>query len=182
LLTSAERIQYDGFLRRQDNSKAIKALAATGKSIKEITRSTGRSRKLVRSVLRGGDGDVFRGRIRMLETHTPMLRAEWAAGCHNGAELWRRLCDSGFRGLPRVVAEWATRQSRNEKAGIELSRAAPPARFLSRLMTTRRDALSKANAIMVAAIEIGVPTLAAARDMMEQFHRIFRTRDTHALA
>jgi hypothetical protein len=81
-----------------------------------------------------------------------------------------------------VVAEWATRQSRNEKAGIELSRAAPPARFLSRLMTTRRDALSKANAIMVAAIEIGVPTLAAARDMMEQFHRIFRTRDTHALA
>ncbi len=49
-------------------------------------------------------------------------------------------------------------------------------------MTTRRDALSKANAIMVAAIEIGVPTLAAARDMMEQFHRIFRTRDTHALA
>jgi len=182
LLTSAERIQYDGFLRRQDNSKAIKALAATGKSIKEITRSTGRSRKLVRSVLRGGDGDVFRSRIRMLETYTPMLRAEWEAGCHNGAELWRRLSDNGFRGGLRVVAEWATRQRRTEKAGIELAQTAPPARLLSRLMSTRRDALSKADAIMVAAIEIGVPKLAAARDMMERFHHIFRTRDTDALA
>ena len=65
---------------------------------------------------------------------------------------------------------------------MELSRTALPARLLSKLMTTRRDALSKADAVTVAAIEIGVTTLAAARDMMEQFHRIFRTRDTDALA
>ena len=181
LLTSAERIQYDGFQRRQDNSQAIKALAAAGRSIKEITRATGRSRKLVRSVLRGGDGDVFRCRIRMLELHTPMLRAEWEAGCRNGAELWRRLCDNGFRGGLRVVTEWATRQRRSEKAGVELSRAVPPARVLSRLMTTRRDDLSKADAVTVAAIETGVPTLAAARDLMERFHRMFRVRDTDAL-
>ena len=63
LLTCVERIQYEGFLRRQEDSRGIKALAETGKSIKEITRSMGRSRKLVRSVLRGGDGDVFRCRL-----------------------------------------------------------------------------------------------------------------------
>ena len=182
LLTSAEHIQYDGFQRRQDSSQAIKALAASGKSIKEITRSTGRSRKLVRTVLRGGDGDVFRCRIRMLEPHTPMLRAAWEAGCRNGAELWRRLCDNGFNVGLRVVTEWATRQRRSEKAGAELSRAAPPARLLSRLMTARRDDLSKADAVTVAAIERGVPTLAAARDLMERFHRMFRVRDTEALA
>ena len=182
LLTSAERIQYDGFQRRQDSSQAIKALAASGKSIKDITRSTGRSCKLVRSVLRGGDGDVFRCRIRMLESHTPMLRAAWEAGCRNGAELWRRLCDCGFKGGLRVVTEWATRQRRSEKAAVELSRTAPPARVLSRLMTARRDDLSKADAVTVAAIERGVPTLAAARDLMERFHRMFRVRDTEALA
>ena len=182
LLTSAERIQYSGFQRRQDNSQTIKALAAAGRSIKEITRSTGRSRKLVRNVLRGGDGDVFRCRIRVLEPHTPMLRAEWEAGCRNRAELWRRLCDSGFRGGLRVVTEWATRQRRSETAGLELSRTAPPAPVLSRLMTTRRDDLSKADAVTVAAIETGVPTLATARDLMERFHRIFRVRDTDALA
>jgi transposase len=181
LLTSAERIQYDGFQRRQENSHAIQALAAAGKSIEEITRNTGRSRKLVRSVLRGGDGDVFRGRIKMLEPHTPMLRAEWEAGCRSGAELWRRLCDAGFRGDLRVVGEWATRQRRSEKAGAELSRSAPSARVLSRLMTAKRDNLSKADAIMVAAIETGVPTLAAARDLMERFHRMFRLRDANSL-
>ena len=118
----------------------------------------------------------------MLEPHTPMLRAEWKAGCRNGAELWRRLCASGFRGGLRVVTEWATRQRRNETAGVELSRTPPPARVLSRLMTTRRDDLSKADAVTVAAIETGVPTLATARNLMERFHRMFRVRDTDALA
>ena len=109
LLTCAERIQYEGFLRRQDDSQGIKALAEASKSIKEITRSTGRSRKLVRSVLRGGDGDVFRCRQSMLEPHVAKLRAKWDAGCRKGAELWRRLCAVGFRGRLRMVTEWTTR-------------------------------------------------------------------------
>jgi transposase len=66
LLTSAERIQHDGFLRRQESNKIVKDLAKAGVSIKEITRQTGRSRKLVRSVLRGTDGDVFRCRANTL--------------------------------------------------------------------------------------------------------------------
>ncbi len=98
LLTCAERIQYEGFLRRQEDSKGIKALAAAGKSMREITRLTRRSRKLVRSVLRGGDGDVFRCRQSMLEPYIGTLRAEWEADCRNGAELWRRLRAAGFRG------------------------------------------------------------------------------------
>jgi transposase len=164
------------------SSQAIKALATSGKSIKEITRDTGHSRKLVRSVVRGRDDDVFRCRIRVLHRHVPRLRAEWEAGCRNGAELWRRLCARGFTGEVRVVTEWVTRQRRSEKAGVELSRTAPPARLLSRLMSTRRDDLTKADAVTVAAIETGVPTLAAARDLMEQFHRMFRARDADALA
>jgi transposase len=44
LLTCAERLQYEGFLRRQDDSQAIKRLAKAGQSIKAITRQTGRSR------------------------------------------------------------------------------------------------------------------------------------------
>ena len=182
LLTCAERIQYDGFLRRQDSHRAIKVLAQAGTPIKEITRRTGRSRKLVRSVLRGGDGDVFRSRASVLEPHVPKLRAEWEAGCRNGAELWRRLCVGGFNGGLRVVTEWATRQRRSEKAGFAFTRITPPARLLSRLMTTRREHLSNVDAITVAAIETGVPALAAARDLMERFHRMLRSRDIEALA
>ena len=93
LPTFAERVQYDGFRRRQDSSQAIKAPTSPRKSIKVITGSASRGRKLVRSVPRGGDGDVFRCRIRMLEPHTPKLRAEWEASLRNGAEPWRRVCN-----------------------------------------------------------------------------------------
>ena len=181
LLTCAERIQYEGFLRRQEDSQGIKALAEAGKSIKEITRSTGRSRKLVRSVLRGGDGDVFRCRQSMLELHIAKLRAEWDGGCRSGTELWRRLCAAGFRGGLRVVTEWATRQRRSEKADVQMARKAPPARLLCRLMTTQRERLPKTDAVTVAAIETGVPPLAIARDLMERFHRMLRARDIGAL-
>ncbi len=181
VLTCAERLQYDGFLRRQESGQTIKALAQAGTSIKEITRRTGRSRKLVRGVLRGGDGDVFRCRTSVLEPHLVKLGTEWEAGCRTSAELWRRLRTSGFRGSLRVVTEWATRRRRSEKAGLALTRTAPPARLLSRLLTTQRDHLSKTDAVTVAAVETGVPALAVARGLMERFHRMLRARDTDAL-
>jgi transposase len=125
---------------------------------------------------------VFRCRTRVLQPYLARLGTEWESGCRNGAELWRRLRADGFRGGLRVVTEWTTRQRRNEKAGLTLARTAPPARLVSRLMTTRRDHLSKTEAVTVAAIEFGVPALGAARDLMERFHRMLRSRDTGALA
>jgi transposase len=181
LLTCAERIQHDGFLRRQESNKIIKGLTKAGVSIKEITRRTGRSRKLIRSVVRGADGDVFRCRSNTLEAHLTQLGAEWDAGCHNGAELWRRLRGGGFRGGLRVVTEWTTRRRRSERAALGRPGVAPPARQLSHLMTTHREQLTKAEAVTVAAIETGVPALATARTVLDRFHRMLRIRDAAAL-
>jgi transposase len=131
LLTCAERLQHDGYLRREEAYGIIRRLAKAGTPIKEIVRRTGRSRKLVRDIVRGGGGDVFRCRSNTLEPHLAWLDAEWAAGCRNGAELWRRLRSSGFRGSSRVVAEWATRRRRSENAGRDTLRKVPLARLLS---------------------------------------------------
>ncbi len=54
LLTRAERIQHDGYLRRERTNAAIVALAKGGLAIRAIVRRTGCSRKTVRQVLRGG--------------------------------------------------------------------------------------------------------------------------------
>jgi len=91
LLTCAERLQYQGYLRRKETNAAIMGLVRNGFPLKEIVRRTGHSRKLVRQVSRGESTDVFRTRQSTLDAHLPFLDAQWSKGCRNGAELWRRL-------------------------------------------------------------------------------------------
>ncbi len=73
LLTAAERIQYEGYLRREETNAAIFELSKGGATIKEIVRRTGFSRGLVRKVLRGQRTDVFRIRESSLEGYLPWL-------------------------------------------------------------------------------------------------------------
>ena len=176
LLTCAERLQYEGYLRREETIATILALAKDGTAIKQIVRKTGHSRNRVRQVLRGDRGDVFRTRQSSLDAHLPLLDAQWAGGCRNGAKLWRRLKLDGFRGSQRVVSEWATRRRRSEKASDQQLQKVPSARTIARLMTSARDHMSKADTVTIAAIEAGVPTLVAARTLTDRFHTMIRNR------
>jgi transposase len=176
LLTTAERLQYEGYLRREDTNSAILALAKQCVPIKQIVKRTGHSRKLVRRVIRGERTDVFRTRQSSLEAHLPLLDEQWAAGCHNGTELWRRLKANGFRGSLRVVSEWTTRRRRAETVTDQQLQRVPSARVIARLMTTGRDHLSKADTLTLAAIEGGVPTLLEARTLLDRFHAMVRRK------
>ena len=176
LLTAAERIQYEGYLRREEANAAILRLSKERTPIKEIARRTGHSRGLVRAVLRGRHSDVFRVRESSLDPHLPWLDGQWAAGHRNGAELWRRLTTQGFRGSLRVVTEWATRRRRAEKADAQNLQRIPSARTIARLMTVGRDTLSKSDTVTVAAIEDGVPLLVQARQIIAAFHAMIRKK------
>ena len=67
LLTAAERLQHEGFVRREETTRQILALKGAGHSMKEIVRGTRHSRKLVRQAVRGIQGDVFRVRQSPLD-------------------------------------------------------------------------------------------------------------------
>jgi transposase len=176
LLTAAEHLQYEGFLRREETNAAILALSKSGLPIKQIVRQTGHSRRMVRQVIRGERTDVFRTRQSSLDLHLPWLDDQWASGCRSGAELWRRLTARGFRGSLRVVTEWATRRRRAEKADAQNLRRIPSARTIARLMTIGRDLLTKAETVTVAAIEAGIPTLVEAREIIAEFHLMIRRK------
>lgn len=79
LLTAAERLQYDGYLRREEGNAIILRLAEEHVPIKEIVRRTGHSRGLVRKVLRGQRSDIFRVRESSLELYLPWLRVSATA-------------------------------------------------------------------------------------------------------
>jgi transposase len=176
LLTCAERIQYDGYLHREETNAAILALSKGGLPIKRIARQTGYARQTIRRVIRGERSDVFRIRQSSLEPYLPWLDDQWTAGCRNAAGLWRRLQSQGFRGSARVVAEWATRRRRSEYADAESLQRLPSARTLARLMTNGRDTLSKVDTVTVAAIETGVPALVEAREIIASFHQMLRRK------
>jgi transposase len=176
LLTCAEKLQYEGYLRREETNAAILKLAKEGVPLKQIVRQLGCSRKLVRQAVRGGTGDVFRTRESTLDAHLPFLNAQWEDGCRNGAELWRRLKATGFRGSLRVVSEWTSRRRRAEKAADPKLQKVPSAKTIARMMTIARDQLSEADSVIVAAVEAGAPALAEARKLVDRFHAMIRRK------
>jgi transposase len=181
LLTSAERLQYEGYLRREETNASVMSLFKEGIPIKRIVKRTGLSRDTVRSIVRGQRSDVFRTRQSSLEERLPWLDAQWDAGKRNAAALWRAMRMQGFRGSMRVVSEWATRRRRAEKADAETLTRVPSARTIARLMTGGRDRLSKAETVIVAAIEQGLPQLVSARELIADFHQMIRTRTIAAM-
>jgi transposase len=176
LLTAAEKLQYEGYLRREETNAATLAMDKEGATIKEIVRRTRYSRGLVRRVLRGQRSDVFRVRSSSLEAYLPWLDGQWAAGRRNGSELWRSLRRQGFRGCLRVVSEWSGRRRRSEKMDAGALSRTPSARTIARLMTIGRDRLSKAETVTVAAIESGVNLLVEAREIVADFQAMIRRK------
>jgi transposase len=181
LLTCAERLRYEGYLRREEINAAVIALSNDGASIKQIVRRTGYSRGLVRQITGGHRTDVFRVRLSSPDAYVPWLDAQWTEGHRKWAELWRRTKARGFHGSPRVVREWATRRRRAENAPDQSLGKPSSARIIARLMTMARDHLSKADSITVAAVEAGTLALVEARELVARFQTMIRTKTEAAL-
>jgi len=182
LLTAVERRQLESAKRRDDENASVLALARAGVALKEIRRRTGLSRGTIRRIVRGERDDVFRPRQSSLAPYERMLEDLWAEGCHNGADLHRRLRAAGFKGSLRVVTEWATRRRQDVAAADrQVSRKGPSARTVAKIMTTHRNGDSAQQIMLLAMIAQAAPEIVTARDQLDGFHAMVRERKTEAL-
>jgi hypothetical protein len=112
LLTAAERIQYEGYLRREEANAAILRLRAGGIPIKGMVRRTGHSRGLVRKVLRGQRTDLSRPG-----------KARWRSTCRGSKSNGRRdratapSCGVGSEGTAFVDPCGSSRSGQPAAAG-----------------------------------------------------------------
>jgi Transposase len=67
ILSAVERLQYEGYLRREETSTAILKRAKSGLAIREIERRTGHGRGDVRAMIRGQRFEASRTRDSSLE-------------------------------------------------------------------------------------------------------------------
>lgn len=131
--------------------------------------------------MRGQRLDVFRIRPSSLNSWLPWLNARWEEGARNALALWREMKAKGFRGQSGVISQWAQRRRLAEKANrIGLART-PSARVIARLMTTARNDLAKAEAILVAATEGNVPELVVARSVIGDIQSMIRLKNARKL-
>ena len=191
-MTSAQRLQYEGWQRRVQVHDEVMRLHQQGIPIRHIARDLALSRNTVRRWVRGEQPELHRPRMHSLDPWRSALERRWAEGCRNGARLWRDLRDAGFKGGMRVVTEWANRQrllepERQFGAAPALTPqrlrqpAAYPARRVARMLTADLPSLAEPDRAYVERLLGLSPALAAARDLALRFGALVRACSVDAL-
>ncbi len=191
-MTSAQRLQYEGWQRRVQVHGEVMRLHRQGVPIRHIARDLALSRNTVRRWVRGELPELHRPRTHSLDPWRAVLERRWAEGCRNGARLWRDLRDAGFKGGMRVVTEWASRQrlaAPEQQPGLAPASAvrpptwpaAYPVRWVARMLTADLAVLAEPDRGYVERLLALSPALATVRDLAQRFGAMVRTRSLDAL-
>lgn len=185
-MTSAQRLQWQGWQRRIQTHAEIMRLHQQGVPVRHIARDLALSRNTVRRWIRGEQPELHRPRLHSLDPWRAVLEQRWAEGCRNGAQLWRELRDAGFAGGLRVVTEWASRQRlaalATEPAAATTSRTASyPARRVARMLTAGLPLPEPERTYIQRLLELS-PALAAVRDLAFRFGALVRAHTADALS
>jgi len=173
-MTSARRLQYEGWQRRVQVHGEVMRLHRQGVPIRHIARDLAVSRNTVRRWVRGEQPELHRPRMHSIDPWRAVLERRWTEGCRNGAQLWRDLHDAGFKGGMRVVAEWANRHRLAElvrqPGPADVPAVQPPsqpttypARRVARMLTVDMAALAEPDRAYVERLLALSPALATVR-------------------
>jgi transposase len=116
----AERVRLQRRAVRLAHYQQVLGLREQGLTLRTIADRLGLSQRTVNRFVAAG---TFPERQRrhakkpgLLSAHTAYLERRWAAGCHNGTQLWRELCDQGFQGSLSLVLNYVAQLRHGDPA------------------------------------------------------------------
>jgi len=191
-MTSAQRLQWQGWQRRVQVHADVMRLRQQGVPVRHIARDLALSRNTVRRWARGEQLELHRPRMHSLDPWRAVLQRRWTEGCRNGAQLWRELRDAGFKGGMRVVTEWANRQRLADPEQLpgpaDVQAVQPPARptayparRMARMLTADTTALAEPDRAYVGRLLAASPALAMVRNLAQRFGALVRAHAADAL-
>ena len=169
--------------RRLARYQAMMEQIRQGVSKSEAARNCGLGRRTVRRWISAAGFPERKHPYRptMVDQHREYLEQRWEQGCHNAAQLWREICDRGFKGQAPIVRTWihkhySSRNSnkRQQPSSSTLSRASPR-QTAWLLLKDPEDAQPYLDELRRKS-----PEIASAATLAREFCRIIRERDAAA--
>ena len=183
-VTADQCLQQERRLRRVARYEEILALHAQGHGIREIGRLLGIARHTVRRFLRTEgypERQPRRPCTAQIAPFDPYLRARWAEGCQNAAQLWREIWLQGFAGgrtsVKDYVRSWRTEPRRPNSAPHQ----APAHQYAPRetcwLLLRPAASLTADQQAFVTYLYHTCPQIAVAEALVEEFSAVFEDHD-----
>lgn len=180
--------------RRVERYETIQQLRREGHNIAQIARALGLHRETVRKNYYATSFPERRQRqpgASILDPYLPYLEKRLQAGCENGMQLWREICQQGYPGTHKQVLRWL-HQRRTQPAPstpkIHLSPSSEPISLpaatvwqlpsikqLAWLLTKQPDKLAEHEHIVLAHLQTD-PDIAVIYPLAQQFGTIVRDR------
>lgn len=189
-LTKAQQLSAIRRAKRLERYEEVRALHARGLPQREIARRMGLSRKTVRRYIRAETFPEYPKRrwiSRKLDPFLVYLEERWAAGCHNGARLYRELCERGYPGSRSLVADWVAQQRKELRAtgstDSNNTAASRPwaAGRAAWVLVLQDEKLSTEERAALAGMEAVNPKISLARHLALTFGDMFRARQADRL-
>ena len=166
--------------RRQAHFTQVHTRHQAGASIRAIAQELNVARNTVRRYLRSTHCPEWqRGRRRTrLDPYHEYLVQRWAAGCHNGRQLYRELQARGYRGGRSQVSGFVAqlREQLPLDPAPKLTPRQPSPRELRWLLARRPDELDEEQHNQVHALLVTYPAVATAYALVQRFGRLVRDR------
>ena len=188
--TRSEQQQQNVRERRWARYQAILALNEQGVKVRAIARQLGMSRGTVERYLRAGGFPEMSKRPRrrsLLDAYLPYLEQRWAAGCHNGSQLYREIQEKGYGGSRPLVSRWAAGMRKQEPPSQSKEKASPPAkgpaarpwsaRYAVWLLMRQPETLKADKKAALERMLAASPELGLAYHSAQDFIRMLKERD-----